>query len=788
MNIRNTTWFEVTNLHRYCAIASRLAIAMLIGIAVVLAATDYVVAMPPSDQLLPETTSGYISITNINTLKAKWEKTQLGELFNDKVMEPFIQDLSQQFNEKLTKLSSRIGLKVDDFVDVASGEIAAGYANMTESSSAIMVLIDVTGNIPKATALLQKVSDKLIEEGATRTMVDGPEGSETKIVSFKLPLIKIKPKKDAPEGTQPETVQYYVYYFITQDVLCCTNDLEAAKMLVDRLENPANIPAGTTLESSADFQTVMKRCSDDATEGTVPEIRWFVNPYKYFQAILLGTPEARRPTGKSIADILRHQGIDGVKGIGGWIEIPSRGAAGEQKEEMIHRSYIYAPPPYKYALAAVRFIDGVAEFGPKAFAPEPWVPRGVSTYQTTYFDVDGAVRRFGPIFNEILGPPSYIDKIEGKQNIPDLDNGIIPQALIKLAKDFAITLDENAKVQIEVKGKRWRIIQPLNSEDEIDPEIQREEILELRAADDSIRVYHLPDIWKETLESLKLDGPKIDLYEDFTKHMGPRISVLSDYKVPVTEESNRLLIAIQIDDTQQVAEVLKKLFKDDVTCRHLEYKLQTKDEEGNPKEVTLDIWERQVNPEEAEDIIEDPLDLDSGPGGSASESEVEETDEAEMSILPHRAMIAIDGQLLIASHLDYLKYILEYQRLYKIGQLEPNKTLAEGIIDFTRVNTTIVQMNLEKQVLRRFVRLDEALRVSYELLREGKIPESNLLIGRLFDQMLTEETMDNIREEKLNAKSLPEYDIVRRYLGPAGLVVCDEEEGWFIKGFILTKQ
>ena len=232
-------------------------LALVAIVAISLAAVDRAAAMPPSDKLMPETTSGYFSITNINTLKAKWAKTQLGQLFHDDVMDPFIEDLSEQFNEKLTKLTTRVGLKVDDFLDVASGEIAAGYANMSEDSSAIMVLIDVTGNVQKATALLKKVSDRLIEEDATRETLDGPEGSETKIIRFKLPPVKIQPKN----GDAPVAVQYYVYYFIDvkEEVLCVTDDLEAARLLAGRLADPMNIDETKTLAGTADFQTVMER-------------------------------------------------------------------------------------------------------------------------------------------------------------------------------------------------------------------------------------------------------------------------------------------------------------------------------------------------------------------------------------------------------------------------------------------------------------------------------------------------------------------------------------------------
>ncbi len=44
------------------------------------------------------------------------------------------------------------------------------------------------------------------------------------------------------------------------------------------------------------------------------------------------------------------------------------------------------------------------------------------------------------------------------------------------------------------------------------------------------------------------------------------------------------------------------------------------------------------------------------------------------------------------------------------------------------------------------------------------------------------------RAQKIDGSQLPEYQVVRRYLGPAGLQVTSEPDGWFFKGFTLNKR
>jgi hypothetical protein len=53
--------------------------------------------------------------------------------------------------------------------------------------------------------------------------------------------------------------------------------------------------------------------------------------------------------------------------------------------------------------------------------------------------------------------------------------------------------------------------------------------------------------------------------------------------------------------------------------------------------------------------------------------------------------------------------------------------------------------------------------------------------------MASEDNNGQMREQKINGDNLPPFNAVRRYLGPAGLVVGSEKEGWIVRGFTLTK-
>ena len=85
---------------------------------------------------------------------------------------------------------------------------------------------------------------------------------------------------------------------------------------------------------------------------------------------------------------------------------------------------------------------------------------------------------------------------------------------------------------------------------------------------------------RKPCESLKEDpnGPQIDLREDLIKHLGRRVSVLTDYQLPITTTSERLLFAIEANNPKAVAAAIEKLLKNDPTAKR-------RDENGHV------IWE-----------------------------------------------------------------------------------------------------------------------------------------------------------------------------------------------------
>ena len=111
--------------------------------------------------------------------------------------------------------------------------------------------------------------------------------------------------------------------------------------------------------------------------------------------------------------------------------------------------------------------------------------------------------------------------------------------------------------------------------------------------------------------------------------------------------------------------------------------------------------------------------------------------------------------------------------------------------DYQQVLATLNQLAPGPRSLWLFGRMDEEVRPTFELIRQGKMPEAKTMLGKTLNNMLTtevERTEGILRKQRVDGSSLPEFETVRRYFGPAGHVVRSEKDGWFITGAVLNKE
>lgn len=604
----------------------------------------------PSEELLPSSTKVYVSIPNLEQLNAAWNKTQLGQMFNDPAMKPFVEDLQRQLKAKFSQAGVRLGVTAEDLNGVASGEVAVASTQPADDKArcATVLLADVTDHNKEAQTLLAKIAKNLVQKGAV--------AGESVVGGVKFSSYKLAKKK-------PTDRQVIAYYALHQNVLIAVDDLDTAGTIITHFEGKHT----DTLQKFPAFEHSMAHSAKGLKAG--PHIRWFIEPFGYVQ-VARAYQGGRRKRGTDMVKVLATQGFSAVQGLGGQIAF----STGEH--DLQHQSFIYAPAAKreagdtgneKYRLAA-RMLDFP---NTDTLLPQNWIPKRLGTFVTFNWELQKAFWASETLVNAIAGD----------------------------------------------------------------------------------------DVFKDVIKSIETDpnGPLINVDREFVRFLGKRATIISDYREPIDTKSERVLFAVEVSDPQSVAATVKKAMQAD----------------GNAKEMDVDghtIWE--MTQEEA--FAVEPIKID----GADLAEEVQEEQQEEKRFRPNAAVTVVNGHLLIATHVDYLVELLR----------QPAE--AQGLsntADFQRVTGALKQLGANQDSFRLFSRTDHAFRVTYEMLRQNKMPESESLLGKLLNEMLGPEEEDTLRDQQLDGSKLPDYSQVQKYLGPAGMFFRSEEEGWSITGCLLSK-
>jgi hypothetical protein len=631
--------------------------------------------IPPAEKLFPKSTQGFISITNVEALIQHFDNTQLGKLAADPVMKPFADDVKRQFESRWSNVHDRLGVTLDDLRDVPGGEVCIGLIEPGRKMSALAITVDIAGRHKEAQEMLDKINKNLTAQGAKRSELKAPNYAEP-IIQFLLPV----PEEEREPESSPVGVRAggtpanaaapaaaskdrFAFYFMSGNFLCTTDNLDVMHGILVRLSGKG--AADDALAAVPGFKMVSDRCAADATDVS-PQIRWFIHPIGYAAVARAATPADQRRRGKSVLELMQNQGFAAIQGVGGFASFS------DENFDLIHRTAVYAPPPYEKSMKMLKFLNGVD------YAPQDWVPGDIATYSTFYFDILNAFDNFGPLFDELYG---------GGET----------------------------------------------------------------------------GVWIDTLKSLENDphGPKINLRKELIEQLGQRITLVTDYQMPITTSSERILVAIEVKEgrDKDVARAIEKSMKGDPSAK-------LRDEDG------LAIWEIVEDEGAAAEVPQIEL------GGDEPTLPTHRPINREERLFPHAAITVLNGQLFVASHMDFLQ---------KIIAKHESRNLLRNDADYRLVSETIENLQPNEKCAHVFSRTDEEYHPTYELIRQNKMPESESLLGRILNQLFGEGKKGHPRPQKIDGSQLPDYDSVRHYLAPAGLQATAEKDGWFIKGFTISK-
>jgi hypothetical protein len=641
-------------------------------------------AQVPSDKIFPDSTKGFLAIRNLKELGEQWSKTQIGTLLNDSIMEEFKKDLRKQLNNRMEE---NFGLTLDGIEKLPSGEVAIGMIAIPNQVPGYVFTMDITDRRKEAEDYLKRLTDKLIGAGVKRTT---EQYKELEIVVLAFPERSLSTKdrdKDnpKPKGTQPtvtaESIDRFAYYFIKDNHLIVSDQKNLLQLISDRIGNPS----GKSLADVEDYQVIQKRCLDDMPKNSEPLIRWYIEPLNYGESIRIlmrGSIVEKRKNKPSVFTILKQQGFDAVRGIGGVVSIKT------EEKETVCRVFVYVKKPYKLAMQMFIFPDAIN------FALPNWMPSDLARCTVLFVDPLAIFDHFGTLFDALI-------------------------------------------MQGEIGA------------------------------------------WNDIIKGIEVDpyGPQINIREEILVNFGQRVLSMSKYALPITPTSESIVVAIELKEgkDQNIVKALKKLFENDHEMQPIKHR-------------SYILWQRVP----AEEVIQ-PF---AGPSGvpslvsTASTTGVKTVQVAANSqetdpppVFPDGAITVANGCLFVSTNGDYLKTILD--RL----DSEQQSTI-KNEPEYKEVDKIFAGMGMtdKPHFLQFFSRTDKTLQPTYELVRQGKMPQSQAVLNKIINALFVPEDEEGVRPQSFNGKNLPEFEKVSRYFGQSGVYGISEENGYFFKGFLLEKK
>lgn len=268
-------------------------------------------------------------------------------------------------------------------------------------------------------------------------------------------------------------------------------------------------------------------------------------------------------------------------------------------------------------------------------------------------------------------------------------------------------------------------------------------------------IYGEEGVWKDTLESVEEDpnGPQINLRRDLVQHLGNRATIITDHELPITPGGQRRLLAIEAKNADKLALAIERSMSGDERARKLEI-------EGH------DVWEM---------IPEDDAAANGGSGAIARRRRSRpEKSRSAAAKTANSAVTVANGHLIVASHTEFIRKVLT--RLDQQEQLAYDQ-------EYVAVARELPKLGSGDDCAQCFLRTQEQFRVTYELFKQGRLPEADTFLGHLVNFLVGEEKQGVTRKARLNGGTLPDYAKVQKYLGPSGLFVTSEKEGWYVVGF-----
>ncbi len=272
----------------------------------------------PVDRLLPDNTKGIFWVPDLQRMQQSWDHIELGKLAADPAVEPFVKDLQEQVQRRIDRTGLRMGIGIEDLMDVCAGDVAVAFIEPREGNQkhAVAAMADVTGKGAAVDKLLKKVDGNLEKRGAMR--------EDKKLGNIEVTIYTVPVKKGARKT-------FKAVLFLAGGRLFAVDHEETAIEIM-KIAQGADLPV---LADQLGYRKTIDRIQKEQQEA--PHLIWWVEPIAYARVAREAAAVQRRQR-TDLLQAASNQGFDALKGMGGFLTL------GRGDFELLYRGYLYAPP------------------------------------------------------------------------------------------------------------------------------------------------------------------------------------------------------------------------------------------------------------------------------------------------------------------------------------------------------------------------------------------------------------------------------------------------------------
>lgn len=363
-----------------------------------------------TDRLLPPEVAVYVSVPDVEELKARWAKTAMGALTQDSTFEPFKQEIVKALEGVSGKLEEELGVSLKALLQVPSGEFAFAVLTPPGKKLSAVMFLDFGDNEKTVDALLEK-AEKALEDNGAESEDEEIDGTKVTTWTFK--------------GGNPQQPNKLVY-FIKDTMIVISSDLSTAKAVLARWDGKHS----DTFADNDNYNLVLEKCQTDEEDGLVV---WYINPIGLLQAGL-AQAAAQNPQLALAGVFLEPLGLFSLKAIGGSADM------GTEQFDSVSKTFLVIEQPTKGIMNLFQF-PAVEQKPPK------WVSSNASAWFSVNWDISEAYQAASALFAMVPNaPPGGLDSL--------VDNLAEQEPRVHLKKDVIDSLSGRIQVVVEPAKKK----------------------------------------------------------------------------------------------------------------------------------------------------------------------------------------------------------------------------------------------------------------------------------------------------------------------------------------------